>query len=56
MELIKDGEFTLHGVEGNRFIGTEKVFDNGTLYPDMRCFKSDNVQLPSGVRNVSGCK
>ncbi|XP_008192356.1 protein croquemort isoform X1 [Tribolium castaneum] len=55
LTLVKQGTEELHGVVGHKFVGDEKLFDNGTRYPDMRCFSPGDV-LPSGVRNVSHCK
>jgi len=58
-----------HGVEGYKFYGDDSVFDNGTKYPEKRCFCSKrqligttdmtaSVEecLPSGVRSISKCR
>ncbi|XP_072385233.1 protein croquemort isoform X2 [Diabrotica undecimpunctata] len=57
IELDWNGDYTLHGMKGHKFVGNDKTFDNGTKYPQMGCFKGKGVthQL-SGVRNVSLCK
>ncbi|KAI4463521.1 scavenger receptor class b type-1 sr-b1 [Holotrichia oblita] len=43
------------GVIGKKYIGTDFLFDNGTKYPEQKCFVSDKP-FPSGVRDVSVCK
>lgn len=43
------------GIQGRMYIGDESVFDNGTKYPEMACFRGEDV-FPSGVRDVSKCK
>uniref|UniRef100_A0A6P7H5P2 Protein croquemort n=1 Tax=Diabrotica virgifera virgifera TaxID=50390 RepID=A0A6P7H5P2_DIAVI len=57
IELDWRGDYEYQGMKGHKFVGTDKVFDNGTKYPEMGCFKGKGVthQL-SGVRNVSLCK
>lgn len=44
------------GLEGRVYVGRENVFDNGTKYPEMKCFSNVNQTVPSGVRDVSKCK
>jgi hypothetical protein len=52
-----------------RFIGDDRVFDNGTKYPEKRCYcakrqiiGSDEISacseecVPSGVRSISKCR
>ncbi|KAJ8922773.1 hypothetical protein NQ315_007808 [Exocentrus adspersus] len=56
VELIRKAEYTTYGIEGHKYVGSDKVFDNGTSYKEMQCFLTDGVQLLSGVRNVSACK
>ncbi|CAH1983914.1 unnamed protein product [Acanthoscelides obtectus] len=56
IELVKDGKFWLDGMESDKYVGTEEVFDNGTVFPEQKCFVPDHVQQPSGIRNVSLCK
>jgi scavenger receptor class B protein 1 len=55
LSLVRNGEDEMFGLEGSKFIGDEKVFDNGTKYPEMACFSPGDA-VPSGVRNVSECK
>lgn len=43
----------MHGLDGKKFVGDSRVFDNGTKYPNMGCFTPN---VPSGTRNVSLCK
>jgi len=58
-----------HGLEGYKFYGDDSVFDNGTKYPEKRCFCSKSQLigttditasveecLPSGVRSISKCR
>lgn len=56
IELMKSDKYIKHGVEGDKYSGSEKIFDNGTIYPEMKCFIPEDIQQPSGVRNVSLCK
>ncbi|KAJ8971442.1 hypothetical protein NQ314_000698 [Rhamnusium bicolor] len=56
VELTKAGDDILYGIEGHIYKGMEKNFDNGTVYPDMKCFIPEGVVQFSGVRNVSLCK
>lgn len=53
---MKSDKFTKYGIEGDKYAGSEKIFDNGTTYPEMKCFIPEGIQLPSGVRNVTSCK
>nr|XP_023018229.1 protein croquemort-like [Leptinotarsa decemlineata]XP_023018231.1 protein croquemort-like [Leptinotarsa decemlineata]XP_023018232.1 protein croquemort-like [Leptinotarsa decemlineata] len=53
--LDHDGELTLHGIDGHKYVGGARTFDNGSQYPEMECFVPNGFQL-SGVRNVSLCK
>ncbi|KAK9686067.1 CD36 family [Popillia japonica] len=43
------------GMTGKKYIGTDFLFDNGTKYPEQKCFVNDK-SFPSGVRDVSACK
>lgn len=56
IELKRVDKYTTYGIEGIKYGGSQKIFDNGTIYPEMKCFIPEGVQLPSGVRNVSSCK
>nr|CAH7713169.1 unnamed protein product [Callosobruchus chinensis] len=56
VELVKKDKFWLYGMESDKYVGTEEVFDNGSVHPEQKCFVPDHVQQPSGVRNVSLCK
>ncbi|KAJ8969586.1 hypothetical protein NQ317_011310 [Molorchus minor] len=57
LELKRNGDYYVHGVVGNKYIGTKKIFDNGTLYPEMKCFVPEDIsQQASGIRDVSQCK
>lgn len=53
-------EVERHGVTGFKWIGDDRVFDNGENYPPNTCFctgpESDCPDLKSGVYNVSDCR
>ncbi|KAK9870107.1 hypothetical protein WA026_006202 [Henosepilachna vigintioctopunctata] len=55
LTLSANGSYTAFGLEGNSYVHTDRLFDNGTKYPEMSCF-SPGERMPSGVRNVSQCK
>ncbi|XP_045478674.1 protein croquemort-like isoform X2 [Harmonia axyridis] len=55
LNLEANGSYSTFGIEGNVYAQTERLFDNGTKYPEMACF-SPGISLPTGVRNVSQCK
>jgi len=57
------------GLEGYKFYGDDSVFDNGTKYPEKRCFCAKSPLIgttdvkqgveecvPSGVRGISKCR
>lgn len=49
-----------HGVSGAKWIGDNRVFDNGENYPPNQCFcTADETECPDlrpGVHNVSDCR
>lgn len=51
---------TRHGVDGAKWIGDERVFDNGENYPPNQCFctgaESECPDLAPGVYNISDCR
>lgn len=55
VSLDFDGEKSVHGITGYKYRGGEKAVDNGTLYPENKCF-STGESVPSGVMNVSACR
>nr|WAB51696.1 scavenger receptor 10 [Harmonia axyridis] len=55
LTLEHQGSRTSNGIEGNVYVATDKLFDNGVKYPETACF-SPNEVLPSGVRDISKCK
>ncbi|KAL3278580.1 hypothetical protein HHI36_016125 [Cryptolaemus montrouzieri] len=55
LTLERNGTQTVNGIKGNKYIATEKLFDNGTKYKENACF-SPGEPVPSGVRNISECK
>ncbi|KAG5890079.1 hypothetical protein JTB14_003643 [Gonioctena quinquepunctata] len=54
--LDHSSEHTVHGIEGHRYVGGPRTFDNGSKYPEMSCFVPEGFKYYSGVRNVSLCK
>ncbi|CAG9819613.1 unnamed protein product [Phaedon cochleariae] len=56
VSLSHQGEYTVHGIEGHKYVGSDRTLDNGTKYPEMSCFLTDGVQQRAGVRNVTLCK
>ncbi|XP_063242448.1 protein peste-like isoform X1 [Bacillus rossius redtenbacheri] len=48
-------EQTVHGLRGYRYSAGARNFDDGTLYPDNKCFCGGKC-VPSGVLNVSACR
>lgn len=46
---------TVHGVTAYKFSGTRHAVDNGTLYPDTRCYCVGGKCMPSGVINIGPC-
>jgi len=49
-----------HGVTGAKWIGDDRVFDNGEKYPENQCFCTGSAEecpdLRPGVFNVSDCR
>ena len=41
-----------YGIKGVKFRGDGSEFDNGTLYPEVKCFSPEDNVMPSGVRFV----
>lgn len=48
-------EKTVHGITGYKYRGGDRTVDNGTIYPENKCFSSGE-SVPSGVMNVSACR
>lgn len=55
ISLDYDEEKSIHGITGYKYRGGEKTVDNGTIYPENKCFSSGE-SVPSGVMNVSACR
>ncbi|KAL1139975.1 hypothetical protein AAG570_006952 [Ranatra chinensis] len=57
--LVREQTTEKFGIEGTTYIGNEKMFDNGTVYPENKCYclrnGSDQCQ-PSGTRDLSSCR
>ncbi|XP_055375789.1 protein peste-like [Condylostylus longicornis] len=50
---------TVYGIEGYKYSGGLRSVDNGTQYPENRCFcggTKDSTCVPSGVMNISSCR
>ncbi|XP_058819871.1 protein croquemort-like [Topomyia yanbarensis] len=60
MSLEFDGDFSLHGVDGFKWKGNERPFDNGHRYIETECQctapKEECPVLAPGVLDVSRCK
>lgn len=57
--MLQYGEqITIHDVEGNKYVGDERVFDNGTMFPEAACWCNSDYcpDVKSGVFNASACK
>lgn len=46
---------SVEGLSGYKYIGDSSVFDNGTVYPEKKCFCTGEC-VPSGARNISSCR
>jgi scavenger receptor class B, member 1 len=54
-EYEKDVE--VHGVTGYRFAGGARAVDNGTNFPENKCYNSQSGEtVHSGVMNISSCR
>ena len=48
-------EVSIDGVTGYKYSGGKKTVDNGTAYPENKCFTTGK-SVPSGVLNVTSCR
>lgn len=55
IEFDFEKEVELHGITGYKYSGGKKTVDNGTEYPENKCF-SEGETVPSGVMNVTSCR
>ncbi|XP_044757274.1 protein croquemort-like [Coccinella septempunctata] len=55
LTLERQGSKSGNGIEGNLYVATDKLLDNGKKYPETACFSPREV-LPSGVRDISSCQ
>lgn len=55
LEIDFEEEVDIHGVKGFKYVGGEKLVDNGTRYPENSCFFTGQP-LKSGVLNISSCR
>jgi scavenger receptor class B protein 1 len=49
------GPSTVKNILGNKYVIDEHMLDNGTLYPENKCFCNGEC-VPSGLVNVSSCR
>lgn len=60
LPLTYGGEMELLGLAGSKWVGDDRVFDNGLKYPEMGCFCTGPEHmcpdLMPGVVNVSDCR
>lgn len=58
MSLVPDSKFSKYNIDGFKFVGDERVFDNGQKYKEASCYcTSAPADCPAaGVLNVSDCK
>lgn len=58
--LKYDSKYSVKGVEGFKWVGDERVFDNGVNFPDRACWCGNHEDscpdLIPGTLNVSSCK
>ncbi|XP_046803707.1 protein peste isoform X1 [Lucilia cuprina] len=47
---------TIHGVTAYKYSGTERLVDNGTVFPENKCFCINGKCEASGIFNISPCK
>lgn len=55
LDMYFTEEVNEQGMTLNKYAATPRSFDNGSLYPESRCFSSGDV-VPSGVMNISACR
>ncbi|XP_038214781.1 protein croquemort-like [Zerene cesonia] len=59
MVLAKNETISVLGIEGQKYVANDSLFDNGHKYPSMACY-CDEVRdadcLPAGALNVSACR
>lgn len=47
---------TFQSLTGSKYIGDDKMFDNGKKVPSRQCFCPNGDCGPSGTLNISSCK
>lgn len=48
-------EVNVNGINGYKYSGSKKTVDDGSMYPENKCFNSGQ-SIPSGVMNVTSCR
>lgn len=60
ISVVPNATYEKFGIEGQRWVGDERVFDGGVNFPDTKCFCTSAPEscpdMPYGVMNVSDCK
>lgn len=55
IRLDYSNEVEVQGIKGYKYSGGDQTFDNGTKYPEQKCFNLGDV-VPAGVTNISSCR
>ncbi|XP_029178350.1 protein croquemort-like [Nylanderia fulva] len=56
VKLSYENTTTFQSLTGNKYIGDNKMFDNGENVPSRQCYCPNRDCGPSGVLNISSCK
>lgn len=58
LQLKYQKDYTHYGVTGSRWVGDERVFDNGENYPPNKCYSTGHPvpDLRPGLTNMSECR
>ena len=55
VEMDYEKEETIQGIKTYKYSGGDRTVDNGTLFPENKCYCSGEC-VPSGLFNVSSCR
>ncbi|XP_014485901.1 PREDICTED: protein croquemort-like [Dinoponera quadriceps] len=56
LNLVYENETTFQGLTGRKYIGDDKMLDNGNNVASRKCYCPDEDCGPSGTLNISNCK
>lgn len=56
LDLTYENTTTFLDVTGNKYVGDDRMLDNGTKVSSRQCYCSDQDCVPSGALNISTCK